>query len=123
MITSPDEVTTTTLWLKLESLYMTRSLTNKLLLKQRLFLLRMKDGMLLKDHLDELNSIFMDLKNVEVKIDDEDAILILLVSLSSSYENLVNSFIVGRDTISMEEVRSSIHSRELRHKASEEWIR
>lgn len=74
--------------------------------------------MLLKDHLDELNSIFMDLKNVEVKIDDEDAILILLVSLSSSYENLVNSFIVGRDTISMEEVRSSIHSRELRHKAS-----
>lgn len=123
MITSPDEVTTTTLWLKLESLYMTRSLTNKLLLKQRLFLLRMKDGMLLKDHLDELNSIFMDLKNVEVKIDDEDAILILLVSLSSSYENLVNSFIVGRDTISMEEFRSSIHSRELRHKASEEWIR
>ncbi|KAJ9538194.1 hypothetical protein OSB04_030927 [Centaurea solstitialis] len=97
-----DEESAASLWLKLESLYMTKSLTNKLLLKQRLFSLRMKEGMLLKEHLDELNSILMDLKNVEVKIDDEDAALILLVS----------------DTITMEEVRSSLHSRELRHKAS-----
>ena len=35
------EETTSGLWLKLESLYMTKSLTNKLLLKQRLFSLRM----------------------------------------------------------------------------------
>ncbi|KAJ9541754.1 hypothetical protein OSB04_028260 [Centaurea solstitialis] len=78
----------------------------------------MKEGMPLKEHLDELNSIHMDLKNVEVKIDDEDAALILLVSLPPSYENFVNSFVVGRDTITMEEVRSSLHSQELRHKAS-----
>ena len=71
-----DEETAATLWLKLESLYMTKSLTNKLLLKQRLFSLRMKEGMPLKEHLDELNSILMDLKNVEVKIEDEDAALI-----------------------------------------------
>ena len=32
-----DQDTTVGLWLKLESLYMTKSLTNKLLLKQRLF--------------------------------------------------------------------------------------
>ncbi|GJX80863.1 retrovirus-related pol polyprotein from transposon TNT 1-94 [Tanacetum coccineum] len=41
----------------------------------------------------------MDLKNAEVKIDDEDAALILLVSLSPSFENFVNSFVVGKDTI------------------------
>nr|GEU32878.1 DNA helicase [Tanacetum cinerariifolium] len=35
----------------------------------------------LKEHLDALNSILMDLKNVEVKIEDEDAALVLLVSL------------------------------------------
>ena len=61
-----DEDTAAGLWIKLESLYMTKSLTNKLLLKQRLFSLRMKEGSVLKDHLDELNSILMDLKNVEV---------------------------------------------------------
>ncbi|GJR43097.1 kinase-like domain, phloem protein 2-like protein [Tanacetum coccineum] len=48
-----------------------------------------------KNNLDALNSILMDLKNVEVKIDDEDAALILLVSLPPS-----------------------LHSRELRHQAS-----
>ncbi|GJV59270.1 transposable element [Tanacetum coccineum] len=105
-------------WKKLEKLYMTKSLTNKLLLKQRLFSLRMKEGSALKDHLDALNSILMDLKNVEVKIDDEDAALILLVSLPPSFENFVNSFVVGKDTITLEDVRSNLHSQELRHQAS-----
>lgn len=68
-----DQETAARVWLNLEALYMTKSLTNKLLLKQRLFSLRMKEGSALKEHLDALNSILMDLKNVEVKIDDEDA--------------------------------------------------
>ncbi|GJW76791.1 retrovirus-related pol polyprotein from transposon TNT 1-94 [Tanacetum coccineum] len=113
-----DEETAAGVWKKLEKLYMTKSLTNKLLLKQRLFSLRMKEGSALKDHLDALNSILMDLKNVEVKIDDEDAALILLVSLPPSFENFVNSFVIGKDTITLEDVRSSLHSRELRHQAS-----
>ena len=60
---------------------MTKSLTNKLYLKQRLFTLRMKEGMPIKDHLDELNKILMDLKNIDVRIDEEDQALILLCSL------------------------------------------
>ncbi|GJT21706.1 hypothetical protein Tco_0891643 [Tanacetum coccineum] len=78
-----DEETAAGVWKKLEKLYMTKSLINKLLLKQRLFSLRMKEGSSLKEHLDALNSILMDLKNVEVKIEYEDASLVLLVSLPS----------------------------------------
>ena len=37
-----DKDTAAGLWLKLESLYMTNSLTNKLYLKLRLFTIRMK---------------------------------------------------------------------------------
>ena len=84
-----DEETIGGLWLKLESLYMTKSLTNKLLLKQRLFALRMKEGTSLKDHLDQLNTLLMELRNMDVKIEDEDAALLLLVSLPLSYENFV----------------------------------
>ena len=113
-----DQDTAARLWLKLESLYTTKSLTNKLLLKQHLFGLRMQEGMPLRDHLDQLNTILLDLRNIEVKIEDEDAALILLVSLPPSYENFVQSFIVGKDTVSLEEVRSSLHSKELRHKAA-----
>ncbi|KAJ4701136.1 Retrovirus-related Pol polyprotein from transposon TNT 1-94 [Melia azedarach] len=113
-----DEETAQDLWLKLEGLYMTKSLTNKLLLKQRLFSLRMQEGMPLRDHLDQLNTILLELRNIDVKVEDEDAALILLVSLPLSYENFVQSFIVGKDTVSLEEVRSSLHTRELRHKAT-----
>nr|GEY68366.1 retrovirus-related Pol polyprotein from transposon TNT 1-94 [Tanacetum cinerariifolium] len=52
------------------------------------------------------------------EIDDEDATLILLVSLPPSFENFVNSFVVSKDTVTLEDVRSSLHSRELRHQAS-----
>ena len=90
---------------------MTKSLTNKLLLKQRLFSLQKQEGMSLRDHLDQLNTILLELRNIDVKVEDEDAALVLLVSLPLSYENFVQSFIVGKDTISLEEVRSSLHSR------------
>ena len=76
---------------------MTKSLTNKLLLKQRLFSLRMQSGTSLMDHLKNFNSILLDLRNLEVKINDEDVALILLVSLPNSYENFVESVVVGKD--------------------------
>ena len=78
----------------------------------------MQEGMPLREYLDQLNTILLDLRNIDVKIEDEDAALILLVSLPSSYENFVQSFVVGKDTITLEEVRSSLHTRELRHKAT-----
>lgn len=75
-----DEESAANLWVKLEGPYMMKSLTNMLLLKQRLFGLCMNEDMPLKEHLNELNCFLMDLKNIEVKVDDEVAALILLVS-------------------------------------------
>ncbi|CAL1390087.1 unnamed protein product [Linum trigynum] len=112
------EKTAAGLWLKLESLYMTKSLTNKLHLKQRLFSLRMQEGTPLREHLEQLNSILLDLRNIDVQVDDEDAALILLVSLPSSYENFVDSFIAGKESVSLEDVRYALHTIEIRHKAS-----
>ncbi|KAG6387705.1 hypothetical protein SASPL_152897 [Salvia splendens] len=43
---------------------------------------------------------------------DEDAALILLVSLPESYENFVESFMTGKEILSLEDVRSTIHIRE-----------
>lgn len=74
------EETPATLWLKLESPYMTKSLTNKLRLKQQLYMLRMVEATSIRSHLDTF-TIIMDLKNLEVKIDDEDKALLLLHSL------------------------------------------
>ncbi|MFQ6640173.1 hypothetical protein Gotur_015018 [Gossypium turneri] len=56
----------------LKTLYATNSLANCLVLKQRLFMFRMNECELLKDHVSQFIIIFNDLNNVEVKIDDKD---------------------------------------------------
>ena len=79
------ESTTTGIWDKLESLYMAKSVTNRLLLKGRLYDLRLEESGSLKAHLDEFITIVMDLHNIDVVVDDEDLAIFLLCSSLSSY--------------------------------------
>jgi hypothetical protein len=62
---------------------MTKSLANKLRLKERLYTIRMSEG----SHLNEFNSIIVDLESLDVKIDDEDKIILLVVSLPPSFKH------------------------------------
>ena len=47
----------------------------------------MREGTPLKGHLDELNSILMELRNINIKIEDVDLAIILLDFLPPPYEN------------------------------------
>ena len=58
------------------------------------------------------------MRNLEVKIDDEDSALILRVSLPNIYENFVESFVVGKDSLTLEEVKAALYTKELRQKAT-----
>ena len=60
---------------------MTKSLANKLRLKERLYTIRMAEGTSIQSHLNEFNSICVDLESLDVKIDDEDKAILLVVSL------------------------------------------
>jgi hypothetical protein len=62
---------------------MTKSLTNKLRLKERLYTIRIAEGTYIQSYLSEFNSIYVDLKSLDVKIDDEDKTILLVVSLPS----------------------------------------
>ena len=50
-----DEESLTAIWLKLESRYMSKSLTNKLYLKQKLYGLKMAEGIDLSQHINVFN--------------------------------------------------------------------
>nr|GEW85214.1 hypothetical protein [Tanacetum cinerariifolium] len=69
-----------------------------------------------KDHLDTFNRIILDLQRFGVKVDNEDQALILLCSLLGSYENFVDTMLYGRTTISVNDVKDALISKELNRK-------
>src|ERR1044072_3165040 len=75
------ETTAVGLWVKLESLYMTKSLVNRLYMKQALYSFKMIEYKALTEHLDMFNKQILDIKNIDVKIHDEDQALLLLCAL------------------------------------------
>ena len=105
------EKTAAALWLKLESLCMTKSLPRKLELKQRLYLHRMNDGDSLDDHINNFKEIVSDLESLEVKYEDDDLALILLCSLPSSYSGFRDTILYSHDTITIQEVYDSLYSK------------
>ncbi|MBA0708996.1 hypothetical protein Golax_024069 [Gossypium laxum] len=68
-------------WDRLETLYMTKSLANRLVLKQRLYIFRMNESEHLRDHISQFITLLNDLKNVQAQINDEDQAMLLLCSL------------------------------------------
>ncbi|GKC24678.1 hypothetical protein Tco_1026828 [Tanacetum coccineum] len=74
----------------------------------------MSPGTKLGDHIDEFNKLILDLVNIDIEIEDEDQTLMLLTSLSSSYETFVETLLYGRESLTMEDVLATMNSRELK---------
>ena len=62
----------------------------------------MVNGGNLVKHMNEFNGLLDQLKKDNVKIEEENKVLMLLSSLPNSYKNFVNSLIIGKDTLTME---------------------
>ena len=66
--------------------------------------------------MDNFNRIILVLQGVNVKIKDKDQALILFCSLPNSYENFVDTMLYGRTTITVNDVKDSLMSKELKKK-------
>ncbi|GJV55810.1 hypothetical protein Tco_1456815 [Tanacetum coccineum] len=106
------ETTTAGIWKKLETLYMTKSLANRLYLK-KLYTFHMHPSKSQSEHIDKFYKLVGDLTAIDTAISDEDQALLLLTSLPSSYNNFVETLLYGRDTLKLEDVVTTLNSREL----------
>jgi len=109
-----DEEMTMSLSSRLEMLYMTKSLYNKLYLKKQLYGLHIKKGTVVLEHLNFFNKIINELLVVNVKIAEEDKALICLSLLSESYDHSLTIMLYGKKTLILEEVTSILLSNEIR---------
>lgn len=112
--------TTKELWEKLEELYQTKSISNRLYLKEQFHKLQMVEGTTVSDHLSVLNGIVSELESIGVKIDDEDKALRLIWSLPSSYKHMQPILMYGNEIVNFSEVTSKLISEEKRLKNGDE---
>ncbi|TYK20957.1 Retrovirus-related Pol polyprotein from transposon TNT 1-94 [Cucumis melo var. makuwa] len=109
-----DEATTTgELWKKLESLYLTKFLLNKLYLKEKFFGYKMDQSKGLEENLDEFQKIVVDLNNIGGEMSDENQAVIILNSLPETYRKVKVAIKYGRDSLTMNIVLDALNTRNL----------
>lgn len=105
------------LWKKLDKLYLSKSLTNKILLKERFFGYRMESSKTVEENLNEFNKICLDLTNSGEKIESENQPIILLNSLPEIYKEIKNAIKYGRDSLTLDTVIDALRSKNLELKS------
>ncbi|KAI9153179.1 hypothetical protein LWI28_007285 [Acer negundo] len=86
-------------WEKLEKLYMGKTLSNKLTLKDQLYGLKMEEGGDVMSHLNDFNQCISDLIRVDVKYEEDDKALLLLRSLPDSFKHFRTTLLFGKETL------------------------
>ncbi|KAE8705429.1 hypothetical protein F3Y22_tig00110429pilonHSYRG01213 [Hibiscus syriacus] len=116
------EKTTASLMAALSSMYEKSSASNKVNLMRRLFSLRMAEGALVAQHLNELNTITTQLSSMEIEFDDEVRALILLSPLLDSWNATVTvvSSSSGNNKLKFDDVRDLVLIEEIRRRESGE---
>jgi hypothetical protein len=107
----------------LAKLYEKPSTSNKVFLMKRLFNMKMSKGGSVANHLNEFNMVTNQLSSVKVDFDDEVRALLILCSLSESWNGLVmavSNFDSGSNTLKFDDVVGVILSEEMRWKRTGE---
>lgn len=97
---------------KLQSIYASKSLTNRLCLRWELYQLKMESGTNLQDHINSFNQLVCQLQNADEKIPDQEQALLLLASLPKSYRPIVQTLLVGREKITLDEAITVVRENE-----------
>ncbi|KAL8516166.1 hypothetical protein ACS0TY_014728 [Phlomoides rotata] len=109
------EKTVIDVWRKHESLYQTKSVSNKLYVKQKLLDFRMSEDKNLSEQLDTFNRYMDDLEDLDVKLEDDDKALMLLNALPRSLDNFKDAVLFGRqDEVSYDRVLAAVKTKILR---------
>ncbi len=107
-----QEKTAAELWLKLESICISKDLISKMHMKMKLFMHKLQDSGSVLNHISVFKEIVADLVLMEVQFDDEDLGLLLLCSLPCLYANFRDTILLSRDELILAKVYEALQNRE-----------
>ena len=106
LIEEPDS--SVTVWEKLANQFQKKTWANKLILRRKLYALRLKDGDSVHEHIKAMTEIFNELSVIGVEMGEEDRVVHLLASLPDSYNTLVTALEVSPDVPKMDVVTEKV---------------
>lgn len=106
-------------WTNLKAIYVTKSLVNRIYLKKKYYTLTMAKGTQVKKHINIFNKGVLDLEIIDMKIEDDDQVVILLSSLLKSYDHFVETLTYGQTLLSMTDINAALNSKILTKKQRE----
>jgi len=73
----------------------------------------MAEGVHIQNHLDEISSIIVDLESLNVKIEDKDKAILLVISLPTSHKHFKEILLYSNNkTLPFEDVKANLLSKE-----------
>ena len=108
------EPTALGMWRALEQDYQTKSLPNRIYLKQSFASFKMEERKTIEENLDTFLKLIADLGSLKITVSDEDQAIQLLTSLPPAFEPLVHTlkYGTGKETLTVNEVVSSAYAKE-----------
>ena len=89
-------------WQKLRSQFQKKTWANKLVLRNRIHSLRLKEKESVQEHIKKMTELFNELDAIGAWMDEEDWVVQLLASLPESYDTLVTALEASEKVPSME---------------------
>jgi len=84
---------------------------------KKLYKLKMKDGIAMSNHINELNTLLCQAHSIGMPQDDENKVVILLCSLPDSWDGVVTTIstsVTGKNKLVYDEVASTLLSEDMR---------
>lgn len=108
------ETTALGMWKALEQDYQTKSLPNRIYLKQSFASFKMEERKSIEENLNTFLKLIADIASLKIMVSDEDQAIQLLTSLPTPYEPLVHTLKCGtrKETLTVNEVVSSAYAKE-----------
>ena len=108
------EQTAMGVWKALEADYQTKTLPNRIYLKQSFASFKMSEQKSIEENLDGFLKLVDDLASLNIIISDEDQAIQVLSSLPTQYDSLVHTLKYGnsKETLTLKEVTTSAYSKE-----------
>ncbi|GJZ54372.1 hypothetical protein Tco_0609257 [Tanacetum coccineum] len=89
-----------------------KEMKDDIIFEMELYSLKLEEGSNLHDHINSFKQLVCQLANVDDAIKDEEQALLMLSSLPKSYKLFVHAMLIGRTTLTFEDVLNALRDNE-----------